>query len=362
MTSDLASTVTWRRTDDAPVLVVLVHEARAGSAAVNALVEQLPAELSYAVLAAPATGSPESDGSALLGLLDEVADDTKALVIAGHGEAAPAVGAAVLADPARFAGAAILNGALPFADDQDLPGAALTGLPVFHSQGEQDITVPQKAQTRTWDYLTSESGAPVVAYRDMGGHDLTPTTMAELAKWLTHRVEHLTTVGAAPVALTDPAQWPTLGGTLPDRRGGRPRVTWSVPQQQISDQAMVEFTDLLVEKLGDMAGVEVGESSFAVPGARSLHARDGNGADAAFLDAETREFAHLHPWYDGSVHLALPPEQAADAIARGWAQPHMWAGTRFCDGFMLVYGPRDEAEVDVVAGIIGASYAFATGS
>jgi phospholipase/carboxylesterase len=39
----------------------------------------------------------------------------------------------------------------------------------------------------------------------------------------------------------------------------------------------------------------------------------------------------------------------------------MLAGIRLSPGFVLVYGPRTEAEVDVIAGIIEASHRFALG-
>ena len=78
--------------------------------------------------------------------------------------------------------------------------------------------------------------------------------------------------------------------------------------------------------------------------------------------AEVGEFAHLHPSYDGSLHLVLPPDQAADVSAKGWGRPHMWAGTRLSSGFMMVYGPRDEQELAVVLGIVRASHAYAGGA
>ena len=74
------------------------------------------------------------------------------------------------------------------------------------------------------------------------------------------------------------------------------------------------------------------------------------------------EFAHLHPAYDGSLHLVLPPEQAADVSTKGWGRPHMWAGTRLSPGFMLVHGPRDEDELATVRGIVAASHAYASGT
>ena len=35
-----------------------------------------------------------------------------------------------------------------------------------------------------------------------------------------------------------------------------------------------------------------------------------------------REFAHLHPLPDGSIHAALSPELVEEAIEQGWAEQH----------------------------------------
>ncbi|MDN5893358.1 MAG: DUF5519 family protein [Nocardioides sp.] len=355
--SSLASTIHWRSSssDDAP-LFVLVHASGEGTLAARGLVERLPAGLEYAVL--PAPGSVDE----LARWLDEAAPQGRPVFCAAHGHAAELFGALLVAEPARFVGAALLNGA--FSADTELLPAALTGLPVFHAQGERDLEVAIPMQNRTWDYLVSESGAPVTAHLDSGGHDITSATSAELEKWLEHRLEHVASHGVAPVGPLDgggQAQWPVIG-ELPTRRGGRPRVTWSIPQQQISDQSIIEFQDELFERVSGLEGVKVNGSAFSVPGTRGLALAGPAGRSGALLDEESGEFAHFHPWYDGSLHLALPPDLAADAIAKGWAQPHMWAGSRFADGFVLVYGPRDSAEVDLVAAIVEASHAYASGA
>ena len=46
------------------------------------------------------------------------------------------------------------------------------------------------------------------------------------------------------------------------------------------------------------------------------------GPDDAFLVPSAGEFAHLHPGYDGSLHLALPLALATDVIAKGWGVAH----------------------------------------
>lgn len=108
--------------------------------------------------------------------------------------------------------------------------------------------------------------------------------------------------------------------------------------------------------------MDVGPSHISVPGARALNLSDGSGDERAFLVPQYGEFAHLHPAYDGSLHLALPVELAADVSAKGWGRPHMWAGTRLSSGFMLVYGPRDQEELATVKGIVAASHAYAAGT
>ena len=95
-----------------------------------------------------------------------------------------------------------------------------------------------------------------------------------------------------------------------------------------------------------------------MPGARAFTLPDGDGPDDAFLVPQAREFAHLHPGYDGSLHLALPPAQAADLVARGWGVPHPWAGTRLSPGFVMLFGPRDEDELEVATGVVEAAHAL----
>ena len=66
--------------------------------------------------------------------------------------------------------------------------------------------------------------------------------------------------------------------------------------------------------------------------------------------------------HDGSLHLALPPAQAADLVARGWGVPHPWAGTRLSPGFVMLFGPRDEDELEVATGVVEAAHAYASGA
>ncbi len=74
------------------------------------------------------------------------------------------------------------------------------------------------------------------------------------------------------------------------------------------------------------------------------------------------EFAHLHPGHDGSLHLVLPIPLAHDALAKGWGVAHPLAGIRLNPGMVMIFGPRDVPELDIVAGIVRASYRYAAGN
>jgi hypothetical protein len=76
-----------------------------------------------------------------------------------------------------------------------------------------------------------------------------------------------------------------------------------------------------------------------------------------------REFAHLHPGGDQSLHLTLPPALAQEAIDSGWAELHPVARMGYIPATtVMVYAPRDEDELEVVYGLVQASYRYAGGS
>jgi phospholipase/carboxylesterase len=294
--------------------------------------------------------------------LDDVAPAGRPVVLVGFSGGAAFAGGLLVADPDRFAGAAILYGTLPFDAGVPVTSARLVGVPVFVAQGDSDTVIPRELLDRTWSYLLAESGAPTVAHRRAGGHQLTAAIVHELGDWIGSRsafLDHHRTTNTGPVA---GARWPTfVDGELPARSGPVPDVSWTIPQQQESDNAPAELQEALFARMSSLPGVESGPSRISVPGARAVLAPEATGAEEAFLVPSAREFAHLHPSYDGSLHLVLPRDLAADAVAKGWAQVHMLAGIRLSPGFVLVYGPRNGAEVDVVAGIVEASHRFALG-
>ena len=75
-----------------------------------------------------------------------------------------------------------------------------------------------------------------------------------------------------------------------------------------------------------------------------------------------REFAHIHPMPDGSLHAALPPESAQEAISKGWAEQHPVARMGYIpQNVVMIYAPRNAQEIEVVAGLVVAAYHYASG-
>ncbi|KAJ7475753.1 hypothetical protein FB451DRAFT_1366457 [Mycena latifolia] len=82
-------------------------------------------------------------------------------------------------------------------------------------------------------------------------------------------------------------------------------------------------------------------------------------------DQVLREIAHVHS-VDHSLHVMLSPADCKTAIELGWAERHPLSGVSRAfplpAGYLFVYAPRDEEELDVVERIIVASMGYMTGS
>lgn len=139
---------------------------------------------------------------------------------------------------------------------------------------------------------------------------------------------------------------------LPRRRGPRPSTTSRIPHVQL-DQQPTDRTvvDAMTRRVFELPGVTRGPSGVSVPGATAAIIDDDVPTVGEFLIG--REFAHIHPGPDHSMHVALPPGLAERVIELGWAERHMLAGTPGVPiGTVMIYAPRDVAEVDTVVAII----------
>lgn len=129
-----------------------------------------------------------------------------------------------------------------------------------------------------------------------------------------------------------------------------------MPHAQASQQAPPALQDALAERALALPGVSEAPSRVSVPGARAFVLDEEAAAGPPEAFQAGREFAHLHPPHDGSLHMTLPAELAAEVYDRGWGEPHPVSGTP------LIFGPRDEKELEVVWRLLRASYQFAAGT
>jgi len=150
---------------------------------------------------------------------------------------------------------------------------------------------------------------------------------------------------------------------LPAREGPRPETGPMMPHQQLSQNAPPALQEALFDRARALRGVEVRPSRVSVPGARAFVLPETQRASPA-MSMAGGEFAHLHPPYDGSLHLALPRDVGDEVIEKGWGEAHPAARMGLIpDGDaipLMVYGPRDEEELEIVWAILEASHAFAS--
>jgi hypothetical protein len=154
-----------------------------------------------------------------------------------------------------------------------------------------------------------------------------------------------------------------LADALLRRQGQPPQTTRHNPQQQM-DQIPDRANYLTFrEQIANWPGVIKAPSMRAPHGTIGLFLpeTEAKGPPEAFL--LMTEFAHLHPLPDGSLHMVLPPDVHASAIAAGWGISHPMAGMpSVSPQTILIFAPRDAEERAVVAKLVSAAEQFARGT
>jgi hypothetical protein len=144
--------------------------------------------------------------------------------------------------------------------------------------------------------------------------------------------------------------------TMPRREGPPPEVIGPRPHAQRSQNAPAALQEELARRALELPGVSAAASRVSVPGARAFVLDEANARGPREAFQAGHEFAHIHPSEDGSLHMTLPDQVAEAAYAAGWGEPHPISGTP------LIFGPRDEAELEIVWGLLRSSYEYATTS
>ncbi|MGO4461515.1 luciferase family protein [Streptomyces sp. M-16] len=144
--------------------------------------------------------------------------------------------------------------------------------------------------------------------------------------------------------------------TLTPREGAAPRVFGPAPHGQGSQISPIMLQEELWERMRALPYVYMAPTLVSVPHARALFLPEGIGNGPAEAFQGGREWGHIHPHHDGSLHVTLPPETEAEVIAAGWGVHHP------VQNVTLVYGPRTAAELETVWQIVQASYRYAIGA
>ncbi|PLB43727.1 hypothetical protein P170DRAFT_430758 [Aspergillus steynii IBT 23096] len=172
---------------------------------------------------------------------------------------------------------------------------------------------------------------------------------------------------------------------LPHRRGPRPLVTGIAPQRQLTQRSTQAIYETLTQEIhalvhahpekyytGTSCFEKHSTGIFALPSSPSSKPQPQDQNQPHPTGKRSRvtcngEICHSHP-IDGSLHLTLHPADVRVLVERGWGQRHPlaweedgWArrwlcGRRFVPaGFVMVYAPRDEREVQVVMEVVRAA-------
>jgi len=147
---------------------------------------------------------------------------------------------------------------------------------------------------------------------------------------------------------------------LPPRETARPQTTNGVPHIQIGIEAMPELSAELLRRVAEFPGVTLGATRISLPGATGFQLDDDLPLANPQVIVGGREFAHVHP--DGSLHASLHPETARIAVEAGWATMHPWSDQRDgWEGFVMIYTPVTDSELEIVFLLVQSSYSFVTG-
>ncbi|KAL0931230.1 uncharacterized protein CTRU02_213965 [Colletotrichum truncatum] len=194
----------------------------------------------------------------------------------------------------------------------------------------------------------------------------------------------MVTLGIRPFALSkSSATWtgdyPEKGyhedmKALPERKGERAALGGIVPHRQLSQHAPENMREFIQNLFANAAT----QNPALLETKRSLYERQnpalfvapGVLSQTVVETARTArgEIAHHHG--DLSIHMYLSPADARLAIEKGWAERHRlalpqksWFANRYhvADSYVMIYGPRDEEEMEIFATILRSGIQFMTG-
>lgn len=144
--------------------------------------------------------------------------------------------------------------------------------------------------------------------------------------------------------------------SIPQRADPRPITRGIAPHRQINQFA----SSVLYEKLSAEIK-ELARENIHLEEGTSCFEKHGTGLFSNFPKRRTcrGEICHAHP-SDGSLHLTLHPADAKTMLEAGWGERHPlakggWFERFVPGGFVMIYAPRDNQELEVVMEIVRAA-------
>ena len=143
------------------------------------------------------------------------------------------------------------------------------------------------------------------------------------------------------------------------REGSRPSVSTDGPQTQLTQRSPPALWGQLVARVFELDEVIEGHSQVSPPSSRAVFLTDvlmERAPETSLAPGRRLEPVHLHGVHDTSLHLCLPAGRGAELTSAGWGEPHQYEdfGTEF-----MIYGPRDESELDFIVSIVMESLDYA---
>ena len=157
---------------------------------------------------------------------------------------------------------------------------------------------------------------------------------------------------------------------LPKRKGQRPTIApYAIPHRQTDQHNDSTIRNTQVKLIESYAG----NSKYQLSYKRSFFERHNNAlfvkdsikGNPTVMPITRAEIGHVHPT-DGSMHMILSPSDAIIVIESGWGELHGLAGQTFAPGrqlapgYMMIYAPRTEKELDVSKRILEAAIHYNT--
>ncbi len=147
--------------------------------------------------------------------------------------------------------------------------------------------------------------------------------------------------------ITNPPMLTTIAGTpIPQRDGAAPALVGPIPHRQESERAPIELVDALIDRINALTGVTVSTR--------------GGYVGRSFIGVGAPNWsAHIHHYedgdhQDGSMHIRMPQQVSAEIEAAGWGERHP-----AYPAMLLIFSPRNAAEIETITKLVNLSYRFA---